>query len=182
VSTVSSTSVQAEEGTMNRSNKPGRLVALAPDAAAGDHAARTAPHTPARGLVRPNALACRHITALLGAYVLGGLRGQQETRVRTHLARCDLCRAEYQELAEVTVFLDMLTTEEAAGTEEPTGLASLPGAEPGPGRETAAPPVVPAQPDTGVNVTEMTDASRPPDPGKMATSARRLPLERTRRR
>jgi Putative zinc-finger len=63
--------------------------------------------------VRQDASGCRDITILLGVYVLGGLRGHQETRVRTHLARCARCRGEYEELAEVPALLDMLTSEEA---------------------------------------------------------------------
>ena len=58
--------------------------------------------------------ACRQIKILLGVYVLGGLRGHQETRVSAHLARCARCRAEYEELAEVPALLDMITGEEAA--------------------------------------------------------------------
>jgi predicted anti-sigma-YlaC factor YlaD len=55
-----------------------------------------------------------HVIALLGVYVLGGLRGAQEARVRAHLEYCAQCRTEYEELAEVTRFLDMITGEEAA--------------------------------------------------------------------
>jgi predicted anti-sigma-YlaC factor YlaD len=60
---------------------------------------------------------CGHIQILLGVYVLGGLRGHEETQVRAHLACCARCRAEYEELAEVPTLLDMITREEAAGTE-----------------------------------------------------------------
>jgi predicted anti-sigma-YlaC factor YlaD len=59
--------------------------------------------------------ACRQIRALLGVYVLGGLRGQQETRVRAHLASCGRCRAEYEELAEVPAFLDLIRDGEGSG-------------------------------------------------------------------
>jgi anti-sigma factor RsiW len=59
-------------------------------------------------------VACRHIRVLLGVYVLGGLRGQQEARVSAHLAGCDRCRAEYEELAEVPAFLDLIRDEDAA--------------------------------------------------------------------
>jgi predicted anti-sigma-YlaC factor YlaD len=62
---------------------------------------------------------CRQVTMLLGVYILGGLRGHQETRVRAHLSYCARCRAEYDELAEVPALLDLITAEEAA---EPTGL------------------------------------------------------------
>jgi hypothetical protein len=67
--------------------------------------------------------ACRQVKVLLGVYVLGGLRGYQETRVGTHLARCARCRAEYEELAEVPALLDMITGEEAAEAERLPGQA-----------------------------------------------------------
>jgi predicted anti-sigma-YlaC factor YlaD len=70
--------------------------------------------------MRKQGLGGRHVTVLLGVYVLGGLRGQQEDRVRAHLARCARCRAEYEDLAEVPVLLNMITAEEAADAE---GLA-----------------------------------------------------------
>jgi hypothetical protein len=35
------------------------------------------------------------------------------------------CRAEYEELAEVPVFLDLITAEEAAGAERPPGQAPV---------------------------------------------------------
>lgn len=57
---------------------------------------------------------CRQVRVLLGVYVLGGLRGGQESRVRAHLERCVRCRAEHAELAEVPAFLDMITSAEAA--------------------------------------------------------------------
>ena len=61
--------------------------------------------------------ACSRVSALLGVFVLGGLRGQQECLVMTHLAGCTRCRAEYEEIAEVPALLDMLTEEEAAGAD-----------------------------------------------------------------
>lgn len=64
--------------------------------------------------MRQDGSGCRDIKILLGVYVLGGLRGHQETRVRTHLARCARCRSEYEELADVPALLDMITGEEAA--------------------------------------------------------------------
>jgi predicted anti-sigma-YlaC factor YlaD len=62
--------------------------------------------------------ACKRVRILLGAFVLGGLEGQHEALVRTHLAGCGRCRAEYEELAEVPPLLDMITAEEAAGAEK----------------------------------------------------------------
>jgi hypothetical protein len=64
--------------------------------------------------MRKKVLGGRHVTALVGVYVLGGLRGRQEARVRAHLTRCAPCRAEYEDLAELPVLLGMITAEEAA--------------------------------------------------------------------
>jgi predicted anti-sigma-YlaC factor YlaD len=61
-----------------------------------------------------NGGACARVKMLLGVYVLGGLRGTKEARVRAHLKRCIPCRAEYDELAEIIPFLDMITGAEAA--------------------------------------------------------------------
>jgi anti-sigma factor RsiW len=58
--------------------------------------------------------ACQRVGILLGVLVLGGLSGQEELLVRTHLAGCPRCQAEYEELAEVPALLDLLTPEEAA--------------------------------------------------------------------
>ena len=52
---------------------------------------------------------------LLGVYVLGGLRGRQEAKVRAHLLYCARCWAEYEELAEVPALLDLISGEEATG-------------------------------------------------------------------
>jgi predicted anti-sigma-YlaC factor YlaD len=70
--------------------------------------------------MRNQGLGGRHVTGLLGVYVLGGLRGHEETRVRAHLARCARCRADYEDLAEVPILLNMITAEDAA---DPEGLA-----------------------------------------------------------
>lgn len=77
--------------------------------------------------MRSNGPGCNHVQILLGVYVLGGLRGHQETRVRTHLARCARCRAEYEELAEVPALLDMITSEDAAEAGRPAGPPGVPG-------------------------------------------------------
>jgi Putative zinc-finger len=58
--------------------------------------------------------ACKRFRIMLGVFVLGGLRGQEESMVRTHLAGCARCQAECDELAEVPALLDLLTPEEAA--------------------------------------------------------------------
>src|SRR5260221_8036136 len=74
-----------------------RPDALAP-AASGVRPARVLPGRAGR-LMRRDGPACRQVQILLGVYVLGGLRGQQETWGRTHLAPCGRCRAEYGEMA-----------------------------------------------------------------------------------
>jgi predicted anti-sigma-YlaC factor YlaD len=72
--------------------------------------------------MRPGGTVCKQIRMLLGVYVLGGLRGHQQTQVTAHLAGCARCRAEYDELAEVPALLDLLTAEEATEAEQrPTG-------------------------------------------------------------
>ena len=82
--------------------------------------------------MRPNGPACKDVKILLGVYVLGGLRGQQATRVTTHLARCERCRAEYEELAELPALLDMITSEEAVEAGRLAGPAGVPdGGAPG---------------------------------------------------
>jgi hypothetical protein len=63
---------------------------------------------------------------LLGVYVLGGLRGEEEAGVAGHLDRCDRCRAEYEELAEIRPLLDLL----ADGEGEVAGMAARPPAVP----------------------------------------------------
>lgn len=50
----------------------------------------------------------RHVQLLLGAYVLGGLSPQEEAAVEAHLPQCAQCRAEYEEMASVPVWLDLL--------------------------------------------------------------------------
>jgi hypothetical protein len=80
----------------------------------------------ARGrFMRRSGPVCRQVANLLGVYVLGGLRGQQEAWVTAHLSSCVRCRAEYEELAEVPVFLDLITAEEAAAAERPPGQAPV---------------------------------------------------------
>jgi anti-sigma factor RsiW len=54
-----------------------------------------------------------HVQVLLGAYILGGLSAAEGAAVRDHLDRCALCRAEYDELACVPGWLDLLAEPEA---------------------------------------------------------------------
>jgi predicted anti-sigma-YlaC factor YlaD len=58
------------------------------------------------------------VQLLLGAYVLGGLTALQEAAVQAHLERCARCRAEYDELAVVPSWLDLLTPEDLADEPE----------------------------------------------------------------
>jgi anti-sigma factor RsiW len=89
--------------------------------------------------MRPEGPACEQVKVLLGVYVLGGLRGYQKTRVKTHLARCSRCRAEYEELAELPALLDMITGKEAAEAGRLAGPAGVPdGASQGPDAQPGA--------------------------------------------
>jgi predicted anti-sigma-YlaC factor YlaD len=65
---------------------------------------------------------CGHVQLLLGAYVLGGLSPADEADVQAHLAQCAQCQAEYEELACVPSWLDLLKSEDAdAGPGQPEG-------------------------------------------------------------
>lgn len=55
-----------------------------------------------------------HVQLLLGAYVLGGLSPADEAAVAAHLARCAPCQAEYEELACVPSWLDLLKSQDDA--------------------------------------------------------------------
>lgn len=57
----------------------------------------------------------------LGGYVLGALPLAEMEQVRAHLATCDACRAEYEQLAGLPALLSMVTAAEAAGQTVPTG-------------------------------------------------------------
>ena len=111
----------------SRDNSPGgraasrRLVGLAPAVSGAGQACGQLRQ--AVRLMRRTGRACRDVKILLGVYVLGGLRGSQESGVRTHLTGCARGRAEDEELAEVPALLDMLTGEEAAGAGKLPGLA-----------------------------------------------------------
>jgi anti-sigma factor RsiW len=54
----------------------------------------------------------RHVQLLLGAYVLGGLSPAEKADVEAHLAQCARCQAEYEELACVPLWLDLLQAED----------------------------------------------------------------------
>jgi Putative zinc-finger len=69
--------------------------------------------------------ACERVRILLGVFVLGGLRGQEESLVTTHLAGCARCQAECEELADVPDLLDLAISEEAAQAEAPPDSLAL---------------------------------------------------------
>jgi anti-sigma factor RsiW len=114
--------------------------------------------------MRPNGPACKHVKILLGVYVLGGLRGHEETRVRTHLARCARCRAEYEELAELPALLDMITSEEAAKVRRLAGPAAVPGAgTQGPDAQAGTAGDAPPVPARTGHAAHLAPAGHPPD-------------------
>ncbi|MGW0992973.1 anti-sigma factor family protein [Streptomyces sp. NPDC002520] len=57
----------------------------------------------------------------LGGYVLGALSPAETEQVRTHLATCDACRAEHEQLAGLPALLATVTAAEAAGPAVPAG-------------------------------------------------------------
>ncbi|OIK04443.1 anti-sigma factor family protein [Streptomyces monashensis] len=57
----------------------------------------------------------------LGGYVLGALSPAETEQVRAHLATCDACRAEYEQLAGLPALLATVTAAEAAGPAVPAG-------------------------------------------------------------
>ncbi|GHE12581.1 anti-sigma factor family protein [Streptomyces alanosinicus] len=61
----------------------------------------------------------------LGGYVLGALSPAETEQVRAHLATCDACRAEYEQLAGLPALLAMVTAAEAAGRTVPAGNEDL---------------------------------------------------------
>jgi predicted anti-sigma-YlaC factor YlaD len=71
-----------------------------------------------------------HVQLLLGAYVLGGLTASQEAAVRAHIDRCERCRAEYEELAVIPSWLDLLVAEDLADDLIPEDLTDDPGETP----------------------------------------------------
>jgi anti-sigma-K factor RskA len=74
-----------------------------------------------------------HVEPGLGLYVLGALSVAESIEIEEHLARCASCRAERDQLAEVTALLALLTDEDVrALVDEFDG--------PGKRREAAAPP------------------------------------------
>jgi len=48
---------------------------------------------------------------LLGAYILGGLSDHEEFSVCAHLGRCQRCRLEYDDLANLPAVLDLFAEE-----------------------------------------------------------------------
>lgn len=50
----------------------------------------------------------RHVQALLGVYLLGGMPSADEAAVRAHLDVCQECRDEHDYLAIVPQWLDLV--------------------------------------------------------------------------
>ncbi|UGQ14913.1 zf-HC2 domain-containing protein [Yinghuangia sp. ASG 101] len=67
----------------------------------------------------PGRQVCEALRLDLGAYVLGALDETETHWIRSHVATCPECRAEYDELAELPPFLARLTPAEA----EASGVA-----------------------------------------------------------
>lgn len=61
----------------------------------------------------------------LGGYVLGTLPPAEMEQMRAHLATCDACRAEHEQLAGLPALLTMVTAAEAAGQTVPAGDEEL---------------------------------------------------------
>jgi anti-sigma factor RsiW len=53
-----------------------------------------------------------HVRLQLGVYLLGALSTKDEKAVADHLARCGACRAECDELHEVTILLAAVKPED----------------------------------------------------------------------
>jgi hypothetical protein len=50
----------------------------------------------------------RHVQAMLGVYLLGGMSAHDEARVRAHLDMCQECLEEHDYLAVVPQWLDLV--------------------------------------------------------------------------
>ncbi|OIJ91810.1 hypothetical protein BIV25_28640 [Streptomyces sp. MUSC 14] len=61
----------------------------------------------------------------LGGYVLEALSPAEMEQVHAHLATCDACRAEHEQLAGLPALLAMVTADEAAGRTVPAGNKDL---------------------------------------------------------
>ncbi|WEO99821.1 zf-HC2 domain-containing protein [Streptomyces sp. FXJ1.172] len=61
----------------------------------------------------------------LGGYVLGALPPAEMEQVRAHLATCDACRVEYEQLSGLPALLAMVTAAEAEGQPVPAGAEDL---------------------------------------------------------
>jgi anti-sigma factor RsiW len=53
-----------------------------------------------------------HVRLQLGVYLLGALSTKDEEAVAAHLARCDACRVECDELHEVAILLAAVEPED----------------------------------------------------------------------
>ncbi|MEV7005275.1 zf-HC2 domain-containing protein [Streptosporangium sp. NPDC051022] len=64
-------------------------------------------------------MTCDEVRMSLGAYVLGALEPEECVFVEAHLAECDDCRAEFEELTGVAGFLGRVSEEDVAQVASP---------------------------------------------------------------
>jgi hypothetical protein len=75
-----------------------------------------------------------HARALLGVYLLGGMSARDEAAVRAHLDECQGCRDEYEYLAVVPQWLDLVkeTATDRRGRSLPGQITGCPRGDAGP--------------------------------------------------
>ncbi|MER7211720.1 MULTISPECIES: zf-HC2 domain-containing protein [Streptosporangium] len=64
-------------------------------------------------------MTCDDVRMSLGVYVLGALEPEECVLVEAHLAECEGCRAEFEELTGVAAFLEKVSQEDAAQAVSP---------------------------------------------------------------
>ena len=62
---------------------------------------------------------CEEVRMSLGAYALGALEPEECVFVEAHLAECDGCRAEFEELTGVVAFLGRVSEEDVTQAASP---------------------------------------------------------------
>ncbi|MEU0519892.1 zf-HC2 domain-containing protein [Streptosporangium sp. NPDC006007] len=62
---------------------------------------------------------CEEVRMSLGAYALGALEPEERVFVEAHLAECDGCRAEFEELTGVVAFLGRVSEEDVTQAASP---------------------------------------------------------------
>jgi hypothetical protein len=65
----------------------------------------------------------RHVMMALGLYVLGSLNDTDAATVERHLLMCGPCRAEYERLAVLPAYLDIVANDEASELTQARRLA-----------------------------------------------------------